>query len=116
MKRENGKSVNETLKVKQEFSINSPELHVCHFYKTKEELISTLIPYFNKGLKNNELCVWVTSPPVNAEEAESSLKSAVPNLEDYIAKGQMIFVPYDKWYLEDGELDCELAMKRWLDT
>jgi hypothetical protein len=101
---------------KREIFNGSPELHVCHFYKTKEELIGTLISYFHKGLRNNELCVWITSPPLSNEEAKSSLKAAVPDLEDYIAQGQMIFVPYDEWYLEEGELDCKKVMKRWIDT
>ncbi len=29
--------------------------HFCQFYETKEDLLTTLIPYFRAGLENNEL-------------------------------------------------------------
>ncbi|MHC4363643.1 MAG: MEDS domain-containing protein, partial [Planctomycetota bacterium] len=28
--------------------------HLCQFYKTKEDLIDILVPYFKAGLQNNE--------------------------------------------------------------
>ncbi len=47
--------------------------HFCQFYKTKEDLIDVLVPYFKSGLENNEFCMWVTSEPLSAEEAKRSL-------------------------------------------
>ncbi len=31
--------------------------HFCQFYKTKEDLIDILVPYFKAGLENNEFCI-----------------------------------------------------------
>ena len=38
--------------------------HLCQFYENKEDLVDILVPYFVEGLKNNEFCMWVTSPAI----------------------------------------------------
>ena len=48
--------------------------HFCLFYQTKEDLIDILVPYFQAGLENNEFCMWITSAPLEVEEAKSALK------------------------------------------
>ena len=55
--------------------------HLCQFYKTKQDLIDVLVPYFKAGLDNNEFCTWVTSEPLIAEEAERSLRKGLRNLD-----------------------------------
>ena len=54
--------------------------HFCLFYQSKEDLIDILVPYFKAGLQNNEFCMWITSEPLNVEEAKKSLKRVVDNL------------------------------------
>jgi len=44
--------------------------HLCQFYRTKEDLIDILLPYFKAGLENNGFCMWITSEPLAAEEAK----------------------------------------------
>jgi len=61
--------------------------HICQFYRTKDDLIDILVPYFRAGLENNELCIWVTSEPLGVKEAKESLGKAVRHLDDYISKG-----------------------------
>ena len=53
--------------------------HFCQFYKTKEDLIDILVPYFKAGLEDNEFCMWVTSEPLKAEDAKAALKKAIKN-------------------------------------
>jgi hypothetical protein len=61
--------------------------HLCQFYQTREDLVETLVPYFREGLHSNEYCMWITSPPLEVEEAKHALR-AVPDLDDYLVKGQ----------------------------
>jgi hypothetical protein len=61
--------------------------HLCQFYESKQDLIDILVPYFAEGLHSNEFCMWVTSPPLEAEEAREALQKAVPNLDEYFKKG-----------------------------
>lgn len=89
--------------------------HVCQFYKTKQDLIDVLVPYFKAGLENNEFCMWVTSEPLNAKEAGEALRGAVPDLEMYLDKGQIEILPYDEWYIKDGVFDMDRVLDGWVD-
>jgi len=46
-------------------------IHVCHFYRAREDLVDALVPYFAAGLSNNESCVWVS--PFSTDEATAAL-------------------------------------------
>lgn len=68
--------------------------HFCQFYETKKDLIDILVPYLSEGLRNNEFCMWITSPPFQMEEAKTALREAVPDLDKYIRKAQIELLPY----------------------
>ena len=89
--------------------------HLCQFYETKEDLIDILVPYFAEGLRNNEFCIWITSPPLEVEEAKVALKKAVPDLDQYIQKGQIEILPYTEWYLLGGEFDADRVLQGWVE-
>jgi len=89
--------------------------HLCQFYETKADLVDILVPYFTEGLKNNEFCMWITSPPLNAREAEVELRKAVPALDKYIERGQIEILPYDEWYLLGGEFDPDKVLQGWIE-
>ncbi len=61
--------------------------HFCQFYQIKEDLLDILVPYFRAGLKDNEFCMWVTSEPLNVEDAKKALKNKVKNSIDCVKKG-----------------------------
>jgi PAS domain S-box-containing protein len=88
--------------------------HLCQFYENKQDLIDILVPYFVEGLKNNEFCMWVTSPPLGVEEAREALSKVLPNLGEYFSKGQIEIIPYDKWYLLDGKFDSNRVLQGWV--
>ena len=52
--------------------------HFCHFYETKEDLLSVQVPFFKTGLENNEYCIWITSEQTSIGDAILALKEAVP--------------------------------------
>jgi hypothetical protein len=81
------------------------ETHFCQFYQTKEDLIDILVPYFEAGLENNEFCMWITSEPLNSEDAKRALKKKVKNLDDYITKGQIEMLDYSQWYTKPEYFD-----------
>jgi PAS domain S-box-containing protein len=88
--------------------------HFCQFYQTKEDLIDILVPYFKTGLENNEFCMWVTSEPLNSEDAKRSLKQAVKNLDGYIRKGQIEIIDYTDWYTEAGVFEADKVLQGWV--
>lgn len=89
--------------------------HFCVFYQTKEDLIDILVPYFKAGLENNEFCMWVTSKPLNAEDAKKVLKQTITNLDDYINKGQLEILDYNQWYTKTGRFESDKVLQGWIE-
>lgn len=88
--------------------------HFCQFYETKEDLIDILVPYFKAGLENNEFCMWVTSEPLNEEEAKKAMERALPNFSEYLKKKQIEIISYRDWYAKDGQFDSERVLSDWI--
>jgi len=89
--------------------------HVCQFYHTKEDLIDILVPYFKAGLESHELCVWITSEPLCAQEAEEALAKSVSGLEGHIRSGQIEIISAGELYLKEGAFDPRRVMKGWIN-
>jgi len=79
--------------------------HLCHFYRTREDLLDSIVPYFAAGLKNREMCVWGTASPLYADDARAELARVVPDLARLERQGRIeIFDHYD-WYTENRNGD-----------
>jgi len=89
--------------------------HFCQFYETSQDLIETLVPYLREGLAAREFCMWITSPPLQVEEAKAALRAAVPDLDDYIARGQIEILDYREWYTKWGEFRADEVLQGWVD-
>ena len=47
---------------------------VCHFYRSDDELVALLVPYFRQGLQDAERCIWlVRGPSDKARQAIGAL-------------------------------------------
>ena len=88
--------------------------HFCQFYKTKQDLIDILVPYFKAGLENNEFCMWITSEPLMVAEAEEAMRKAVNDFDEYLRQGQIEIIPYNEWYLLGGTFDDDRVLKGWV--
>jgi two-component system, sensor histidine kinase PdtaS len=89
--------------------------HFCQLYQTKEDLMDILLPYFRAGLENNEFCVWVTSEPLDSEEAKDDLRRTVPDFDTYLENGQIEVIPYTQGYVKDGVLDSKKILNGWIE-
>ncbi|HWR25727.1 MAG TPA: PAS domain S-box protein, partial [Methanosarcina sp.] len=89
--------------------------HFCQFYQTKEALMEIVIPYFKAGLENNEFCVWITSKASEVEEAERTLRRAVPDLDVYLEKGQIEIISYSFGHVSEGVSNSESILNCWLE-
>jgi PAS domain S-box-containing protein len=86
--------------------------HFCQFYQTRGQLVEVLVPYFEQGLRNHELCVWVTSEDLTTEEAWSALAAVVPDLAERKAAGQFEIFAFDTWYTAGG-FDMDRILAGW---
>jgi PAS domain S-box-containing protein len=88
--------------------------HFCQFYSTKDDLKDVLVPYFKAGLEADELCMWVTSPPLGVREAWDALAKAVPEVESYRRRGRIQIVPHTEWYLLGGSFEQDRVLEGWV--
>jgi len=89
--------------------------HFCQFYQTKKDLKDVLVPYFKAGLKNNEFCMWITSEPLDVEEAKEALKKEIHEIDAYLEKGQIEIISYTHWYVHEGVFDSNRVLKDWIE-
>lgn len=94
--------------------------HFCFLYKTKQDLLDLLIPYFKLGLENNEFCIWITSKNLSTSEAEKALEEAIPNFIKL--QNHIIICPYDAWYVlknnvsKEKTFDLDEVLKSWVEN
>ncbi|OGN97326.1 MAG: hypothetical protein A2Z77_02620 [Chloroflexi bacterium RBG_13_51_36] len=88
--------------------------HFCQFYRTKNDLIDILVPYFKAGLESNEFCMWVTSEPLVVAEAQEAMRKAVNDFDQYLRRGQIEIIPYNEWYLLGGTFDDDRVLEGWI--
>ena len=59
--------------------------------------------------------MWVTSEPLQVDQATAALRSVVPDLDDYIDKGQIEILDYSQWYTRSGKFLADEVLQGWLD-
>jgi PAS domain S-box-containing protein len=72
------------------------------------------VPYFKAGLENNEFCIWVTSKPLEAEEAKEALRLVVPDIDIYLERGQIEIIPYTQGDVNESIFDSDQLINYWV--
>jgi MEDS: MEthanogen/methylotroph, DcmR Sensory domain len=87
--------------------------HICLFYDTKDDLLDTVVPYFQSGLERNEFCVWAVSEPLTEKDAVIALRQRVPSFDRFLANRSMEILSGHHWYLEGNRFDLKRITSRW---
>lgn len=86
----------------------------CHFFKSADDIVDVMVPYFASGLRNNERCIWVCAEPLEVEAGERALSSVVPDLDAFLASGKMQIISYRQWYLDfRNGFSVDEVLRRW---
>ena len=88
--------------------------HVCHFYRSANDLGEVLVPYFKAGLERNERCLWVTCEPYGRDRAASEMRAAMSEFDTRTASGQMQIFGEDEWYARLAPLRTAEKIQGWL--
>lgn len=88
--------------------------HLCQLNQRREDLVDTLVPFFASGLASNEQCLWVTSEPLETEDAMRELANRVPDLQSKIDRGQIRIVGHSDWYGRAGRFDADSTLGAWI--
>ena len=83
--------------------------HIAQFYNTKDDVPEILVPYIEKGLEDNELCLWITSE-MSEGDARDALSARVPKLQRYVDRRQLQFFSCKDWYLSGGRFDMQKTL------
>ncbi len=89
--------------------------HFCIFYETKQDLLEILVPYFETGLTNNELCLWIVAPFefLSVTEAKDALAASLPDLPRYLERERLAIVPHKQWFEAEEGIAPAMAIKRF---
>ena len=79
--------------------------HLCHFYRTRDDLLQTVIPYVIAGLRNHERCFVGAAAPLYANEVHDELAHHVPDLASRVHAGQITLFDHHDWYVGNGAQD-----------
>jgi len=88
--------------------------HFCIFYETKQDLLDVLVPFFRAGLEQNEFCLWVVGgfEFVTIKAAREALGKRVPQLEDWLRKGNIQILTHKQLFGTRGRIDPATAIAR----
>src|SRR5262245_22936740 len=87
--------------------------HLCQFYRTQQDLLETLVPFFAAGLREHERCVWITAAPLRVADARAALREQIGDLDERERRGQIEIVDQEVWYARDRPLDTGGVLARW---
>src|SRR5688572_15812263 len=88
--------------------------HLCQFYRTSDDLLDALVPYFKAGLEANERCLWITSPPLRAADVRRTLERAVRDLTERMERGQIEILDREDWHRRTGH-PREEPLRGWIE-
>ena len=67
---------------------------LCHFYRSEEQLLGLLVPYFRQGLEHAERCLWIAGSTRASEKARQSIASLAARQH---SPEQLEVVEMDDW-------------------
>jgi DNA-binding CsgD family transcriptional regulator len=87
--------------------------HCCHFFQTQNDLLETLIPFFQAGLDAKEFCLWIVHEPLTKYTASRALKQRIPGSDRYLTEGSLEIVSAREWYLKGGKFSMTRVLRVW---
>jgi hypothetical protein len=88
--------------------------HVCHFYRSRGDLVESLVPYFRTGLENGERCIWVTAEPLRAADATAELVRVMPGVDRLLEERRIRILDSETWYAGLDQTRQESLVDAWL--
>jgi DNA-binding CsgD family transcriptional regulator len=87
--------------------------HCCHFFRTQQDLLETLVPYFKTGLEHREFCLWIIHKPLTEARALRALERSVPDGARHLADRSLEIVSSREWYLKGGVFSLARVLRAW---
>lgn len=88
------------MKKHNKFNKQTTQGHAFFLYSSTEERLSLIAEYFQQGLANNELCIFVT--PETPRQAIESFARVGLDVGEAVAQGSLRIFEMNETYLPDG--------------
>lgn len=83
--------------------------HVAVFYHSPAERLAFLIKYFEEGLSQNELCIYVAQ--ASARKVATDFKKCGLDIGQHLASGQLCIFEMNKTYFPDGKFMTDYMLR-----
>lgn len=87
--------------------------HLYQFYKEREDLLSSVFPFIQAGLKKKEACLLLISEKHSLETVKAEAEYAIHDCAHYLNSRQFQILSADNWYLTDGHFDISRVFLKW---
>jgi hypothetical protein len=64
-------------------------VHMCHFYRTRQDLASAVAPYIAAGLRSKERCLCILPDPALVDETMRGLRDAGVDVDRDLRRGAL---------------------------
>lgn len=91
----------------------APGKHFYQFYKSKEDLIKVLIPYWQAGIDKGHFCFWVIPDFMTVRHAREIVTSQLRNFHEHAVAGGFEIVPHVVWYGDGNSFDGDLVLEKY---
>jgi len=85
--------------------------HFYQFYKTTDDYLRVVMPFFQAGLEKHEACLWIVAEKMNPGDVRAFVKMMVPGFDEYEKSGQFQILSSESWYATRGHFDESKAFK-----
>lgn len=102
--------------IKKDFDLShdiAPGKHFYQFYKSSEDLLRVLLPYWEAGVRKNNFCFWVIPVFMNVGDAKTALRSSIRNIDELIRVGKFEIVSHVEWYGDGKTFDGDMTIYRY---
>jgi hypothetical protein len=85
--------------------------HTCLYYESRENLLEFIVPFFEQGLRLNELCVWIVPESMGTEGAKVVLGERIKNWDAWIEKAQFELADHKDFYGGSGAFNKNMPLE-----
>lgn len=89
--------------------------HLCSIYQNKEQQFGLIIPFFEKGLNNNEKCIYIADDN-STDEVVAEFEKAGVAINKFIKSGKFVLLTKRETYLKNGYFDPEKMIQLLKNT
>ncbi len=86
-----------------------PGRHLYQFYKTHDDYLQILMPFFAAGLEKGDACLWLASEKIGIEKIENLFREKYPEFSMLVKSPQFQITSAEDWYLINGRFSEEHA-------